>query len=411
MAPALLLACTFVGLALFARPRPLPSPRESAQPLAPLPPAASASVPPLVAIAPPAGAGVSAELGQMHGGPKRQHRASALGPQKPVLRWKTAVSGPVAAQITTNTTGTALYVTTLAGELLSLGPDGVIRWRKNLGGRVYSAPTVSNDGTLFVGSDRGKLVAFRENGDEAWTFDASDEVDTAPLLRPGGGVVFTAGKALFALRPNGTAAFRARLRKKSFASVAEAAPDRYVVAAQDQRVRLFDDKGTELWSVAAGGDVDGGPVVADSGEIFVGTDGGEVLSLAGDGAIRWRAKVGGFVRGALSLARNGDVLVGTYGPKPRMLRLAGADGHVVGEFDIQGTGAKEFGIHGGPLEDAAGNLFFGTQDDHVYAIGPEGLRWKFATGGDVDAPLTLLPDGTLLVGSYDGFVYALHDPF
>jgi hypothetical protein len=38
-----------------------------------------------------------------------------------------------------------------------------------------------------------------------------------------------------------------------------------------------------------------------------------------------------------------------------------------------------------------------------------GVRWRFATQGDVDAPLTLLSDGTLVAGSDDGRVYALRD--
>jgi outer membrane protein assembly factor BamB len=83
---------------------------------------------------------------------------------------------------------------------------------------------------------------------------------------------------------------------------------------------------------------------------------------------------------------------------------------VRGAFGIQGTGASEFGVHGGALEDDEGTLVFGSQDDRVYAVGPDGkLRWDFLTGGDVDAPLTLLADGTLLVGSDDGSVYALRD--
>jgi outer membrane protein assembly factor BamB len=65
-------------------------------------------------------------------------------------------------------------------------------------------------------------------------------------------------------------------------------------------------------------------------------------------------------------------------------------------------------VHGGPLEDEAGTLVFGAQDDYVYAVDSSGtLLWRFATGGDVDAPVTLLRDGTVVVGSDDGSVRAL----
>jgi outer membrane protein assembly factor BamB len=65
-------------------------------------------------------------------------------------------------------------------------------------------------------------------------------------------------------------------------------------------------------------------------------------------------------------------------------------------------------VHGGALEDASGALLFGSQDDQVYAVDADGRKlWSFATGGDVDAPVTLLSDGTVVVGSDDGRVYAL----
>ena len=119
-----------------------------------------------------------------------------------------------------------------------------------------------------------------------------------------------------------------------------------------------------------------------------------------------RVALGGYVRGPLSIARNGDVVVGTYGPAPKLVRLR--QDQLLGAFPIQGTGAKELGIHGGPLEDAIGTLYFGTQDDHVYGVATNGdLVLDFKTGGDVDGPLTLLRDGTLLVPSEDGKVYAI----
>jgi outer membrane protein assembly factor BamB len=78
---------------------------------------------------------------------------------------------------------------------------------------------------------------------------------------------------------------------------------------------------------------------------------------------------------------------------------------------VQGTGAREFGVQGGALEDSLGTLLFGTQGDDVLAIdaayGSGTLLWRVTTRGDVDAPVTLLSDGTLVVASDDGTVRAL----
>ena len=165
--------------------------------------------------------------------------------------------------------------------------------------------------------------------------------------------------------------------------------------------------GQLAWRVDLGADVDGAAAIADDGAIYVGTDAAEVVRLDPAGKIVWRTATGGFVRGGLAIARSGDVLAGTYGPVPRVVRIS-SDGQLKGAFSIPGTGAKEFGIHGGPLEDDDGALYFGTQDDAAYAIEPNGaVRWRFATGADIDAPLTLLSDGSLVVPSEDGSVTLL----
>jgi outer membrane protein assembly factor BamB len=104
------------------------------------------------------------------------------------------------------------------------------------------------------------------------------------------------------------------------------------------------------------------------------------------------------------------VLAGVYGPSPREVRVA-ADGGRVGAFSVAGPGSHEFGVHGGALEDDDGALVFGAQDDALYVVDAAGaLEWRFVTGGDVDAPATLLSDGSLVVGSDDGKVYLFAGP-
>jgi outer membrane protein assembly factor BamB len=130
-----------------------------------------------------------------------------------------------------------------------------------------------------------------------------------------------------------------------------------------------------------------------------------------DGRVVWRAKVGGYVRGTLSVTRRGDVAAGVYGPAPRQVLLAPESGDVRFELSIQGTGAREFGIHGGALEDDTGLLLFGAQDDTVYAVDPAAPSaqplWRYPSGGDVDSPVTLLDDGSIVFGSDDGTVTLL----
>jgi outer membrane protein assembly factor BamB len=344
----------------------------------------------------------------LHGGPRHTHRAGARGPKAPKVGWTAHVDGPVAAQVTTSSDESTLYVATLGGSLVALArADGARRWSIALGDRAYATPLVAEDGTVFVGTDAKRLVAVSPAGQTLFRLETDGEADTGAALAKDGTVVFAAGNYVYSARRGGDLAWRWAARKKIFTAPAVAADGTVIVGSQDQHVHALTPAGALAWTVDLGADVDGAPAIADDGSIYVGTDAGDVVKLDDHGHVLWRTPVGGFVRGCLSIARNGDVVAGTYGPAPHVVRVR-PDGVVVGAFAVHGTGAREFGVHGAPLEDADGVLYFGAQDDAVYAITPDGAeRWRFTTGGDVDAPLSLLSDGSLIVPSEDGTVTLL----
>lgn len=347
----------------------------------------------------------------LHGDPQRTHRAAGRAPlSMPDVVWSVDVGGPVEAQVVTSPDARTLYVASLGGALTALDrTDGHARWSLDLGDRAYATPSVTADGTIVTGSDAKKVVAVSPEGKVRWSLDAEDEVDTGTALTPDGTVIFAAGRHVQAVFPGGALRFRFAAKRKVFTAPALGEGGRVFFGSQDHHAYALTPQGGPVWSVDLDGDVDGGPVVGDDGTVTFGTDRGEVVRLAQtDGHVVWRTPVGGFVRGALSLARNGDVLAGVYGPAPRMVRVRGADGALVGAFGIQGTGAPEFGVRGGALEDEAGTMLFGAQDDAVVAVDATGrLRWRFTTGADVDAPVTLLDGGEVVVASDDGKVTLL----
>jgi outer membrane protein assembly factor BamB len=344
----------------------------------------------------------------VHGGPRHLHRSAAHGPRTASVGWRATVPGAVAAQVTTSPDERTLYVATLDGNVVALArEDGKPRWTVALGERVYSTPLVHDDGTLYVGSDAKKLVALSAEGAVLWRLEVDGEADSGPVFAKDGTILVAAGASVLSVRRGGDVAWRFTAKGKVFTSPAVTDAGLVIVGSQDDRVYAIDPTGALAWATGLGADVDGAAVVGDDGAVYVGTDKGEVVRLDATGKVIWRVAVGGYVRGVLSLARNGDVLAGTYGPVPRVVRVT-PDGLIRGAFAIKGTGAKEFGIHGAPLEDADGALYFGAQDDAVCAIDAEGaLRWRFATGADVDAPLTMLSDGSLVVASEDGTVTML----
>jgi len=347
----------------------------------------------------------------LHGDARHTARAAGRAPvTTPTLAWSHDVGGPVEAQVVTSPDEQTFYVASLGGSLTALTrADGATKWTFDFGDRAYATPCVGEDGTIYAASDAKKLVALSPEGKTRWTLDTDDEADTGLILAKDGTIVFAAGRRVYGVTPQGFVKWRFAAKRKVYTSPAVAPDGRVFFGSQDHHAYALTPQGGPLWSVDLGADVDGAPVLGDDGAVYVGTDGDEVVRLdPGDGRVVWRTKVGGYARGALSLTRAGDVVAGVYGPTPRELVLAAADGVVKWKVPIQGTGAREFGIHGGALEDAAGDLVFGAQDDSVYAVDSSGeILWSFTTGGDVDTPVTLLGDGSAVFGSDDGKVYML----
>jgi outer membrane protein assembly factor BamB len=344
----------------------------------------------------------------VHGDPRHTHRAAGRAvTSSPSLEWTRDVGGPVEAQVVASPDEQTLYAASLGGTLSALARgDGSVRWSLPLGDRGYATPLVAGDGTLYVGSDAKKFSAISPDGKVRWSLDTDGDADSGAAMSPDGAVVFAAGRVVYAVTTAGYVRWRFAARRKVYTAPAIGPQGRIFFGSQDHHVYALAPDGRLVWSVDLGADVDGAPGIDDHGSVFFGTDGDEVVRIdPDDGHAVWRANVGGYVRGTLSVARNGDVLAGVYGPRPRAVRLRPEDGSLRGDFAIQGTGARDFGVHGGALEDAAGTLIFGAQDDAVYAIDASGkLLWRFVTGGDVDAPATLLRDGALVIGSDDGSV-------
>jgi outer membrane protein assembly factor BamB len=341
----------------------------------------------------------------LHGDARHTNRANAVGPSRANVVWTSRIGAPIEAQVVASLDERTLYVAALDGSLTALdAKDGAKVWSVALGDRVYSTPCVGSNGTIYVGSDAKRFYAVTPQGAIAWKLETAGEADTG-AVDVGDAIVFAAGSSVYAVRPGGDVAWRFDAKKKVFTAPAIGEGGMVAFGSQDHHAYALSSAGALRWSTDLGADVDGAPAIADDGAILVGTDGGEVVRLSPAGDVVWRVQVGGFVRGTLSVGRNGDALAGVYGPTPRVVRIS-PDGAVVGSFGIQGTGAHELGVHGGPLEDARGALFFGAQDDDVYGLGPDEMwEWSYRTGGDVDAPPTLLSSGGLLLGSDDGFVY------
>lgn len=345
------------------------------------------------------------------GGRRHTGRSSFVGPAHAARAWRVALQGRVSAQPVVADDGT-IYVGAHDHLLHAISPEGQPLWTADLHHRVWSAATVADDGAILVGSDADAFFSLdKTNGATRWRIRAEGDADGAASIAPDGTIELTAGNHLYAIAPDGTVRWRFEARGPFLLSTPAIDSDGTAyVGSLDDHVYAVAADGRMRWDYATENDVSSSPVIGDDGTIYFGSDDEHVHAISRDGARRWRTDVDGYVRAPVALGRRGDVLAAVYGPRPRVVSLDAHDGTERWSFPVTVSSTSEVGVASGPLVDADGNIYFGAHDDFVYSLDADGaLRWIHQTGGDIDSSPILTPQGLLLVGSDDGYLYAIRD--
>jgi outer membrane protein assembly factor BamB len=208
-----------------------------------------------------------------------------------------------------------LLLCTRANGVLAVSSAGTLLWTANLG---------KIEGTIYVGTADGRLVALEPTGGTRW-------------IQP-------------------------MARKTTIVGTPTVADDgRIFVPANDGRVRAFDANGTLLWEVATQGAIRGGIALASDGALTFGSDDRKVYRVSPAGAVLWTTLVGGAVASTPVVDRAGTVYVGAN--DGRVYALGAADGAVRWSFASNGPVRSALAIGVG------GRLFAGSSDKRLYALG------------------------------------------
>jgi len=107
----------------------------------------------------------------------------------------------------------------------------------------------------------------------------------------------------------------------------------------------------------------------------------------------------------------------TIGPNNDVIYLGSEDGILYCISIEEGIEIWRFvtdgPINSTPCVSASGRVFFGSEDDFVYSLNPDGsLVWKFATQGNVySSPAFDEEYNAVIVGSTDTYLYALNQMY
>ena len=293
----------------------------------------------------------------------------------------------------------------------AINPDGTLKWiYSQLGDNVYSSAAVGNDGTIYVGSKDNNLHAINPDGSQNWIFDlGGDAIYTTPSVASDGTIyIGSDSDNLFAINPDGTQKWVFNTAGSNVRSTPAIAQDGkvYITSDDDNLYALDPSNGSVVWSFPLGGNAQSGIALDSDGTVIVGVDqggsAGAIYAVNPDGTEKWSVPVLGRISVCAPAIANGRVYVGTKEGN-NLLALDASNGVQAWSFDTPGAI-----INSSPAIDVNGVIYFGSWDNHVYAVNPDGtLKYKFLTGGDVWSSPAIGSDGTIYVGGYDNKLHAL----
>jgi outer membrane protein assembly factor BamB len=325
-----------------------------------------------------------------------------------------------------------------------------VRWRRTLEGPIVAGPVVIPSGVAYVASDAGVLHAINvATGRDRWSFKGGNsygsDLSTGPLVLGDGQVIWPGPRQLlFGLTHSGRLQWKLRGDGDLLTPVLDR-PARVLVVADETghisgyRLRSGSGAPSPLWSERLAAASFGSPVVAADGTIYE-TAGDALYALTAAGHVRWKLQTPTSVEVSPAVADGGIVVFGSndlreYGVDP--------DGRIqwrvpIGNFTYSSPLALPgrrviFGNHSGQMTvlnsdtgqvihrdqgqgqlwtaaavDHRGDAYFASRTGQIFGFDSGGRKlFELNTGTKFDSYPALAPDGTLLVGSDNGTLYAI----
>lgn len=233
-----------------------------------------------------------------------------------------------------------------------------VRFRVEVGGMV-SSPAIGHDGTIYVGTTAGKLLALEGNGRNVkWSFTTHDTSRSSPAIAVDGTIY---------------------------------------IGSSDQRLYAVAPDGSRKWTFETGGAASSSPVVGGDESIYIGAVDGKLYAVTADGKARWSYATGGPITGTPAV-RGGVLYVGSEDKKLHAVSTETGEG--IWTFATLGAVAS-------PVIGDDGTVYVGSADGNLYAVTPSGLLF-FAVrlGGKVRAA-PAIGSGQILYVTTDNAIVAI----
>jgi outer membrane protein assembly factor BamB len=352
-------------------------------------------------------------------------RVDAPAIASPEIMWSKSLGRRIFAGAAIGEDGT-IYVS-VEGErfgtsghgLFALAPSGDEKWDLPLPAPVRTTPLVGDDRILF-GSYNGSFHAVALEGYEGWRYQPNDLSKRISLSSPAvalDGTIYFGdhGGSLQAMSPGGEPVWSFLTNDIVRAAPAIGQDGAIYFGSNDGVFYALNPDGSLRWSFETGGRIDSAAAIAPDGTIYFGSADGKLYALASEGTLKWSVGVGKGLMVFVSpaLAEDGTIYVGTTGTAPVGTSQPQQEAsYPFIAFNPQGEREWEYQlaywVRSSPTVVSDGTIYFGGWDGNLYALSPEGeLRWQIALGDvpveqGIEAQPVVASDGTIFVGTWDG---------
>jgi outer membrane protein assembly factor BamB len=307
----------------------------------------------------------------------------------------------------------------------------VIAWQFNAGDTIGSSPVLGRDGTVYFGTGIAPqfmatkfFYALTPEGKVKWTFPVESGVFSSAAVGPDGKIFFSCFDAnLYAIEDSLTYPhylWQANLGNKAYSSPNIGPDGTIYVGSLSFFIWAFKNDGSARWVYISDWCVFSSPALSPDGMIYIGSKDEHLYAFQEDGDKAWAAATGTFFDGYLvdsspAVGDDGTIYVGTdprgasgFLPVPvdNVFFAFRPDGQVKWRYPIKD------GIESSPAIGPDGTIYVGSYDGYIYALEDHGdkgvLKWRYQTGGWVDSSPALDGNGVVYVGSRDHYLYALN---
>jgi outer membrane protein assembly factor BamB len=272
----------------------------------------------------------------------------------------------------------------------------------------YGGPVIGADGTVYMGTGYGELLAIRPDGSIKWRITGLRDVEMTPAILPGGRIVFVnVSGTIYVVNPDGTFSWHFKTNQACGCPDAAPAvgPDGTIYAAWFEDLYALTSDGSLKWKF----DLSGHSQYRVLGPVSVGPDGTVYLAskylfaLSPAGKIKWQSADLFAPGGSPTVAPDGTIYANSY--YPAALWAFNHDGTV--RWTHTFTDCCEMDVPATPALGADGTIYVGettsdgTQETGtMFAVNPDGSeKWRFSGGGAAPTSAAVGADGTIYYGS------------